>query len=303
MAAPSSASPAVLTTHSSIDEVSEPRRVPHEIFLAILDELIEVSEASMAGALWILTAEFPHFSGWPSGFACQPNFVRQQGHRLACFTRIALISKDAQAYANQNFGRRFQVWAVHQKLRKEMSCHILTLPRIDEFLIHYESFYYIGGRVPWTPDLFCRTSLLPYVETLSIPYISPPDRFARIFSDFSNVRLFLIESQCRDWSKRFNDKHKLCSHGNLLPVDENLLPILQAGSPDRQSIKKALDRGAHVILKCYIDRNDVEVFSTQKGLRVKFSHCEFKCACDATRRDWLEKHRYLSSSERRLTEG
>uniref|UniRef100_L2G209 Uncharacterized protein n=1 Tax=Colletotrichum fructicola (strain Nara gc5) TaxID=1213859 RepID=L2G209_COLFN len=271
MAAPSSASPAVLTTHSSIDEVSEPRRVPHEIFLAILDELIEVSEASMAGALWILTAEFPHFSGWPSGFACQPNFVRQQGHRLACFTRIALISKDAQA--------------------------------IDEFLIHYESFYYIGGRVPWTPDLFCRTSLLPYVETLSIPYISPPDRFARIFSDFSNVRLFLIESQCRDWSKRFNDKHKLCSHGNLLPVDENLLPILQAGSPDRQSIKKALDRGAHVILKCYIDRNDVEVFSTQKGLRVKFSHCEFKCACDATRRDWLEKHRYLSSSERRLTEG
>ncbi|KAF4917831.1 hypothetical protein CGCVW01_v009463 [Colletotrichum viniferum] len=80
-----------------------------------------------------------------------------------------------------------------------MSCHILTLSRIDEFLIHYEFFYYIGGRGPWTPDLWCRTSLLPYVDTLSIPYISPPDRFARIFSDFSNVRLFLIQSQCRHW--------------------------------------------------------------------------------------------------------
>ncbi|KAL3293919.1 hypothetical protein RB213_015227 [Colletotrichum asianum] len=180
------------------------------------------------------TAEFPYFSGWRSGFAYLPDFVQQQRHRLACFTRIALISKDAQA-----------------------------------------------------------TSLLPYVETLSIPYISPPDRFARIFSDFSNVRLFLIQSQCRDRSNRFNDKHKLCSHGKLLPVNENLLPILQAGSPDRQSIEKALDRGARVILKRYIDQNDVEVFSTQKGLRVKFSHCEFKCACDATRRDWLERKRYL----------
>ncbi|KAI8271492.1 hypothetical protein K4K56_003274 [Colletotrichum sp. SAR 10_98] len=206
MAAPSSASQAALTTHSSIDEVSEPRRVPHEIFLAILDELIAVFEASTAGALWNLTAEFP-------------------------------------------------------------------------------------------------TSLLPYVETLSIPYISPPDRFARIFSDFSNVRLFLIESQCRDWSKRFNDKHKLCSHGNLLPVNENLLPILQADSPDRQSIEKALDRGARVILKRYIDQNDVEVFSTQKGLRVKFSHCEFKCACDANRRDWLERKRYLLGWKNCLPEG
>ncbi|KAF5522738.1 hypothetical protein CGCA056_v006506 [Colletotrichum aenigma] len=300
MAAPSSASQAVKTTRSSIDEVSQPRRVPHEIFLAILDELIAVFEASMERACWILTAESPYISS----LACQPNFVRQQRHRLACFTRIALISKDAQAHANRNFGRRFQIWAVLQKLRKEMSCHILTLPRIDEFSMHYNHFYYIKGGVPWTPDLRCRTSLLPHIETLNIPYILSPDRFARILSDFFDVKLLRTFYERRDrLVSMWEEEENLCSHGNLLPANEKVLPILQAGSPSRQSIEKALDRGTRVILEGYIGRNDVEVFSTQKGLRVKFSHSEFECACDATRRDWLERRRYLLGSERCLFPG
>ncbi|KAK2777107.1 hypothetical protein CKAH01_12232 [Colletotrichum kahawae] len=292
MAAPSSASQAVLTTHSSIDEVYQPRRVPPEIFLLILDELIAAFEGSMEGDLFVLTSQFPHFSD----FGYEPSCMQLQRHRLACFTKIALISKDAHAHANRNFGRRFQVWTMHQKLRKMVSCPILTLPRIDKFSVDYDRFYYIDRGLPWTPSLQCRTSLMAHIETLGIKHISPPKRFTRILSDFPNVKLFLVRGECRERPNWMYDKKKLCSHGDLLAVNEKLLPILQEGSPSRKSIEKALDRGSRVILERYIGRNDVEVFSTQEGLRAKLSNNE--CACDAPRLDSLERWRYLLGPER-----